>query len=427
MPTRADPASISGRSLSVQSQAMNVLLYKRVLLGVSGGIAAYKSAEIVRRLCERGAQVRCVMTAAAREFLGPLTLQALSGNPVHTDLLDPAAEAAMGHIELARWADAVLVAPASADILARLAHGLADDLLATLCLATAAPLVVAPAMNRQMWLAAATQDNVRTLTRRGVVLLGPAEGEQACGEVGPGRMLAPQALVDGLARVFDTGLLAGHKVLVTAGPTREAVDPVRYLTNASSGKMGYAVARACAEAGAAVTLVSGPVALKAPDTVRRIDVVSAEEMRQAVAGALPGTDIFIAAAAVADYRCETQAAQKIKKSAAALTLKLTPTVDILAEVAGRPDAPFTVGFAAETEVLAEHARAKLAGKSLDMIAANRVDLPGIGFESEENALHVLWAGGEMELARSPKDRLARQLVNLIAERYREKHRTQNPR
>jgi phosphopantothenoylcysteine decarboxylase/phosphopantothenate--cysteine ligase len=406
-------------------RAIDSLTHKRVLLGVTGGIAAYKSAELVRRLRGRGAEVRCVMTRAACEFLGPATLQALSGAPVRTDLFDPAAEAAMSHIELARWADVVVVAPASADFLARLGHGFADDLLTTLCLATAAPLAVAPAMNRQMWAAAATAGNVRTLSERGVQILGPATGDQACGETGPGRMLEPGAIAEALAGMFQTGELAGCKVMVTAGPTREAIDPVRYLSNASSGKMGFAVARACMEAGAAVTLISGPVSLPVPAGVRCIDVVSARDMRAAVLRELPGTGIFIAAAAVADYRCDAATA-KIKKSDADWMLTLKPNPDILAEVAGGMDPPFTVGFAAETDNLLDHARTKLAGKRLSMIAANRVGLPGQGFDADDNALHVIWPQGEVELPRAPKGRLARQLVSLIAERFHAAGRTQDP-
>lgn len=401
---------------------MNTLNNKRIVLGVTGGIAAYKSAELVRRLREAGALVRVVMTRSAREFIGPLSFQALSGHPVHTELLDSQAEAAMGHIELARWADAIVVAPASANSLARLAYGMADDLLSTLCLASAAPLFVAPAMNQQMWQALATQENVFSLRRRGVQVLGPAAGSQACGEIGPGRMLEPLAIVEALNRSFCSGALAGLNVLVTAGPTREAIDPVRYISNRSSGRMGYAVAEASAEAGANVTLVSGPTGMQSPASVRRLDVVSAREMADAVHESLHGIDIFIAAAAVADYRCAEAASQKLKRSGEDLVLKLVPNPDILASVAAASRPPFTVGFAAETERLAAHARTKLQSKAIDMIAANQVGLADRGFDSDLNALQVFWAGGEAQLPLAPKSQLARRLVSLIAERYREKNR-----
>jgi phosphopantothenoylcysteine decarboxylase/phosphopantothenate--cysteine ligase len=406
---------------------MNTLANKRILVGVTGGIAAYKSAELVRRLREREAHVRVVMTRAACEFIGPLTLQALSGHPVHTELLDPGTESVMGHIELARWCDAVLVAPASANFLARMAHGLSDDLLATLCLATTAPIVVAPAMNQQMWWAPATQDNRVILECRGIRFLGPAEGEQACGEIGPGRMLEPSALIEGLAGMFRSGRLSGARVLVTAGPTREAIDPVRYISNRSSGKMGYAIARAAAEAGAAVTLISGPVALAVPEGVDWVSVVSAEEMLEAVMARVGACDIFIAAAAVADYRCCRPSSQKLKKTEESITLALERTPDILVQVAALPRAPFTMGFAAETEELVRHAQAKLASKSLDMIAANEVGAPGLGFESDENALRVFWEDGSIELPKASKEQLARELIKIIARRYREKSTGQDPR
>jgi phosphopantothenoylcysteine decarboxylase/phosphopantothenate--cysteine ligase len=395
---------------------MNTLSGKHILLGVTGGIAAYKSAELVRRLREQGAEVRVVMTAAAREFITPLTLQALSGQPVHGDLLDPRAEAAMGHIELARWADVLLVAPATADFMARLVQGRADDLLAAVCLACEAPLAVAPAMNRVMWGQAATQDNLSVLRARAVHVLGTATGSQACGESGPGRMLEPGELVRRLDGLFQGGALAGCRVLVTAGPTREPIDPVRYLSNRSSGKMGYAVARAAVEAGARVRLVTGPVALALPERVEGIQVETAQQMYAAVMEHIVDTDIFIAAAAVADYRPQSVAVQKIKKSAAGLTLALEPNPDILAAVAALPEPPFTLGFAAETGSLEANARNKLSAKSLDMIAANRVG-PGRGFEVDDNALQVFWDGGEQRLERTRKTRLARQLVALLAQRY----------
>ena len=393
----------------------------RIVLGVAGGIAAYKAADLVRRLRDRGFEVRVVMTAAAREFVTPLTFQALSSHPVHCDLLDEQAEAGMGHIELARWADLVLVAPATANVLARLAHGLADDLLTTLCLATEAPVALAPSMNRQMWQAGATRANVLALLDRGVAMLGPAEGGQACGETGPGRMLEPGEIAARIAARFRGGALDGVDVLVTAGPTREALDPVRYLTNHSSGKMGYAVAGAAAEAGARVSLVTGPTALPAPPGVERVDVTSAGEMYAEVMARAAHCDVFIATAAVADHRPARYAEQKIKKGDGAGAIELVCTPDILAAVAAMDGGPFTVGFAAETESVQAHARDKLERKGLDMIAANRVGLPDRGFASERNALSVLWRSGGRELDLAPKAELARRLIGLVAERYRAEH------
>jgi len=388
----------------------------RILLGVTGGIAAYKSAELVRRLRDRGAEVQVVMTAGARQFITPLTFQALSGRPVRTDLWDDAAEAAMGHIELARWADQVLVAPASADFLARIAHGLAGDLLTTLCLATDAPISVAPAMNRLMWANAATQANVALLRSRGVAVLGPAEGDQACGETGPGRMLEPAELMDALApQGAVKRVLAGLKVMITAGPTRERIDPVRFITNRSSGKMGFAVAEAAREAGAEVVLVSGPVNVATPPGVRRVDVETAEQMMNAVNQHVADTDIFIAAAAVSDYRPVQCASEKIKKTSDSLTLALSRTTDILATVAARAPRPFVVGFAAETQNVERNALVKLEGKRLDMIAANQVG-DNLAFDCEDNALTVYWPGGKQDLGRAPKRQLAAALVSLIAER-----------
>ena len=396
---------------------MGLLSGKHVLLGVSGGIAAYKSAELVRRVREQGAVVRVVMTQGAQAFITPLTLQALSGMPVHTELLDRGDEAAMGHIELARWADVMLVAPASADLLARLAHGRADDLLTAICLATEAPLAVAPAMNRAMWQNPATRENIACLERRGIRRFGPAEGEQACGETGPGRMLEPEALVRQVTGLFQTGALAGCHVLVTAGPTREPVDPVRYLSNRSSGKMGFAIAAAAAEAGARVTLVSGPVNLPTPAGIDRIDVETAAQMHAAVMQRVASADICIAAAAVADYRPAQAAGQKLKKSAATMSLELERNPDIVAAVAALAGGPFTVGFAAETESTASNARGKLQAKSLDMIAANTVG-PGLGFDADDNELQVFWDAGSRRLPRARKTRLARELIALVAERYR---------
>jgi phosphopantothenoylcysteine decarboxylase/phosphopantothenate--cysteine ligase len=399
---------------------MSNLSGKHILLGVTGGIAAYKSAELVRRLREQDAQVRVAMTAAATRFITPLTLQALSGHAVHTELLDPEVEAAMGHIELARWADALLVAPASADFIARLAQGRANDLLAAVCLACEAPMAVAPAMNRSMWENAATRENIALLQRRGIRVFGPAHGNQACGETGPGRLQEPGELVEQLAGLFRSGSLTGIRMLVTAGPTREAIDPVRYISNRSSGKMGYAVAAAAVEAGAAVTLVSGPVSLSCPARVERVEVETAEEMHDAVMERVAGFDIFIATAAVADYRPHRAATGKIKKSAGEMTLLLERNPDILAAAAALAGGPFTVGFAAETDNVETHAAEKLRTKGLDMIAANEVG-PGLGFESEDNALHVLWDGGSVFLARTRKEQLARQLLEVVAMRFHSKH------
>lgn len=393
---------------------------RRILLGVTGGIAAYKSPDLVRRLREQGAQVQVVMTRGAREFVTEQTFQAVSGLPVRSDLWDHAAEAAMGHIELARWADEILIAPATADFIARLAHGLAGDLLGTLCLATRAPIAIAPAMNHLMWSHPATQANVALLKQRGVRVLGPASGEQACGEVGPGRMLEPTELA-ALLKPFSRGdALAGIKAVVTAGPTRERIDPVRFITNRSSGKMGFAVAEALYAAGADVVLVSGPVSLPAPAGVQRINVESADEMLDAVQAQMSDAQIFVATAAVSDYRAATVAQEKIKKSNAAMTLELARTPDILATIGNSDQPPFLVGFAAETENVERNALAKLAGKHLDMIAANKVG-DGLGFDKNDNALTVYWNGGQRELCLCSKRDLAGQLVNLIAERYRAKH------
>lgn len=397
---------------------MGHLNNRHILLGVTGGIAAYKAAELVRRLQDRGADVRVVMTRAAQEFITPLTLQALSGNTVHTDLLDPAAEAAMGHIELARWADLVLIAPASADFIARLAHGRADDLLTTLCLATPAPIALAPAMNQGMWRDAATQANVALLRTRDVAVFGPADGSQACGDIGPGRMLEPDQLAAFAADLFPSRLLDGKHVVITAGPTREAIDPVRYISNHSSGKMGFALAQAAVDAGAQVTLIAGPVALATPERVQRIDVESAQQMFDTTLQYAPQCDVFIGAAAVADYRPSSSAAQKIKKQHDQqhdeMVLTLVRNPDIVAAVAQLYPKPFTVGFAAETQQVNEYARDKLARKNLDMIVANDVSAPGIGFNSDDNAVAVLWRDGEAEIGVRSKTLLARELVLLIA-------------
>ncbi len=392
----------------------------RVLLGVTGGIAAYKAPELVRRLVERGCEVQVVMSRGAREFVGPLTFQAVSGRRARDDLWDPAAEAAMGHIELARWADVVVVAPATAHFLGTLAAGLAGDLLSTVCVATTAPIVLAPAMNQAMWASPAVQANRALLEARGVRFLGPATGDQACGETGPGRMLEPNDIAAALLEQTDrlrVRPLEGLKVVITAGPTREPIDPVRYITNRSSGKMGFAVAAAAREAGADVVLVTGPVALPTPAAVRRIDVETAEQMYDKVHVEIGGADIFIGCAAVSDYRPRDFAEQKIKRSAAEMDLALVRSPDTLASIAALPRAPFTVGFAAETQDVAAHARDKLERKRIDMIAANQVG-PDCGFERETNALTVFWAGGELALGEGGKGHLARRLVEIVAERYR---------
>lgn len=389
---------------------------RRVLLGVGGGIAAYKAAELVRLLRRTGAEVRVVMTDSATQFVGPATFQALSGHPVRSSLWDEAAEAAMGHIELARWANRVLIAPASANTISRLAQGRADDLLSTLCLATEAPLLVAPAMNRVMWANPATQANVATLQSRGVTVLGPGRGDQACGEVGDGRMLEPLELVAALEASLLPPRLTGRRLLVSAGPTYEDIDPVRFVGNRSSGKMGFAVAAAAAAMGAEVTLVAGPVALPTPPGVRRIDVRSAQGLREAVLAALPGQDAYLGAAAVADYTPGEVREHKIKKTGETLVLELVRTPDVLAEVAAHPQRPrLVVGFAAETEDMEAYARDKLARKRLDLIAANPVG-GGRGFEADDNALTVYWQDGHRDIPRAPKAVVARQLLELIADR-----------
>jgi phosphopantothenoylcysteine decarboxylase/phosphopantothenate--cysteine ligase len=396
------------------------LAQRRILLGVSGGIAAYKSCELVRRLRDLDADVRVVMTESATHFVSATTFQALSGQSVRVSLWDAQAEAAMGHIELARWAERILIAPASADILARLAHGLADDLLTTLCLASAAPLYVAPAMNQQMWAHASVQANVETLRQRGVHLLGPASGDQACGDVGNGRMLEAHELRDALAASFGDDSLAGLQVVVSAGPTYEDIDPVRFIGNRSSGRMGFAVAQAAALAGAQVTLVAGPVSLATPAGVaRRIDVRSAAQMHAEVLSAAAHADIYIAAAAVGDFRPNEVSAHKLKKTCdgAGLSLQLSENPDILASLSSRPTHPFLVGFAAETHDVASYAQQKLSRKGLDMIAANQVG-EGLGFEAADNALSVYWADGSIDLPRVGKGELARQLIAQVAHRYR---------
>ena len=390
-----------------------------IVLGITGGIAAYKAPDLVRRLRERGGDVQIVMTASAEEFVTSTALQAVSGRPIRSNLWDKEAEAAMSHIELARWADIVLIAPATAEIMARIVSGGAPDLLTTICLATEAPIALAPAMNRVMWSNPATQANRRVLESRGTHILGPAVGSQACGETGAGRMLDPDTIA---AAVFDIGttqgegLLNNRKVVITAGPTREAIDPVRYITNRSSGKMGYAMARAAAAQGADVILISGPVDLPDPPGVEVRNVTTAQEMHDATHDCVKEADIFVAAAAVADYRPKDLKEQKIKKNDESMTINLVRCPDILASVAALDAGPFTVGFAAETEKVDEYARSKLENKALDMIIANRVG-NDCGFDRDDNAVNVLWSEGEKRYPQAQKSKLARDLVELIAERY----------
>ena len=397
---------------------MSALTNKQILIGISGGIAAYKSAELVRALIKNGADVRVCMTKAACEFITPLTLQALTGNPVHTDLLDTEAEAAMGHIELARWADVIMIAPASADLIARLAHGHANDLLLTVCLATEAPIHLAPAMNRIMWSNTATQENCKLLEQRGYTLHGPASGEQACGETGEGRMLEAQELADKLTKLFSLNNqpLAGKTVLITAGPTREAIDPVRFISNRSSGKMGYAIAVAAQKLGAIVELVSGPVALEAPSGVVRHLVESAQEMHAKTMKLAEDADIFIATAAVSDYSPVNIAQQKIKKSTDKLSMELSYNPDILSDISHTFPNLFSVGFAAETERLIEHAQDKMKRKKLDMIVANHVG-KNKGFEQDTNQLEILWEGGQISLPEKDKSTLAIELMHIISEKF----------
>ena len=396
---------------------MGQLFNRNVLLGVTGGIAAYKSAQLVRDLQAAGATVRVVMTQGATEFITPLTLQALSGNPVHRDLLDTDAEAGMGHIELARWADLIIIAPATADFLSRLAQGRADDLLTTLCLATAAPVLVAPAMNQGMWRDAATQANISQLDAHGIERIGPAEGTQACGDVGPGRMEEPVNIVAAASTLFETGALDGVRLVISAGPTREALDPVRYISNHSSGKMGFAIARAAIDAGALTTIVAGPVTLDTPAGARRIDVESALDMHDSIMAELDDCDIFIGCAAVADYQPADVQAQKIKKGADTVSVELVRNPDIIAAVAAHTLRPFTVGFAAETQDVETYALGKLEQKGLDMIVANDVSGPQAGFNSDNNAATILWPGGRKSIELTAKQQLARNLITLIAENY----------
>lgn len=396
---------------------MSFLHNKNILLGVTGGIAAYKSMIVVRLLKQQGANVRVVMTDAAREFITPLSFQAVSGNPVHSSLLDTEAEAAMGHIELARWADAVMIAPASANTIAKLAAGRAADLLSTLCLATSAPVAIAPAMNQAMWANPSTAENIDCLKRRGVLVFGPASGEQACGDIGEGRMLEAEEIVEALEQMFNSQLLSGIRVMLTAGPTREAIDPVRYISNHSSGKMGYALAQAALEAGASVELISGPCALTASDRIKLQHVESAQQMLQAVESGINEIDVFIAVAAVADYRPQQVAGQKIKKTDEIMTMSLVKNPDILGTVASRIDKPFCIGFAAETEQLERYAKNKLQQKNLDMVIANRVDSTDVGFNSDYNSATVIWPDGVQVFEKTTKSRLATELISLIAGQY----------
>lgn len=417
---------------------MQQLANKRIVLGVTGGIAAYKSAELIRRLIDAGAEVRVVMTNAAQEFITPLTLQALSGNPVHLALLDTEAEAGMGHIELARWGDALLIAPASADFIARLTHGHGNDLLTTLCLAARCPIHIAPAMNQGMWASTANQNNIQQLETNGIHLIGPGSGYQACGDIGLGRMSEPDDIAQILADSFQTGSLTGTQVVITAGPTREAIDPVRYISNHSSGKMGFALAEAARDAGAIVTLIAGPVNLATPDRVNRINVVSAEDMLMATtkcldtlalnnntpSSSISNTDtfdikhpvIFIGTAAVADYRPDTSATQKIKKTQdnPNLTLQLIENPDIIATVAQRASKPFTVGFAAETQNVLDYANDKITRKKLDMIVANDVSNKDIGFNSDLNAVTIIWPEGNKTVDIASKPIIANAIIQQIS-------------
>lgn len=413
---------------------LSVIPHKNIVLAVTGGIAAYKSAILVRRLKDYGFDVRVVMTHGAQAFITPLTFQALSGNPVHTELLDPAAEAGMGHIELARWADLLLVAPASCDTLAKFANGLADDLLSTVFLATKSPVWVAPAMNQEMWAAKATQRNLQTLVEDGVHVIMPDAGEQACGDVGLGRMPEPEEIARQVAGYFHQaqraiaekfGLLAGKRVVITAGPTREAIDPVRYISNHSTGKMGFALAAACYAAGAQVTLIAGPVSLDTPNGVQRVNVASARQMLDVSMSSLEtGCDIFIATAAVADYRVAEVAEHKIKKAGDELNVSLVKNPDIVATIAGQEKRPFMVGFAAETQNVEEYAAGKLVAKKLDMIACNDVSRADIGFASDENAMTVFFAESyhmkKRELEKASKQEISQQLVEAISDALRRK-------
>ena len=393
---------------------MSSLSQKRIILGITGGIAAYKSAEIARRLQDQGAEVRVIMTDSAQEFIRPLTLQALTGKPVHTDLLDPKAEAAMGHIELARWADAILIAPATANFMAALSQGIANDLLTTVCLAASGKIVVAPAMNQAMWSQPASQENITRLKQRGITIFEPDSGIQACGDIGPGRLQQPEAIVERFSGIFDSNVLSGKQVIITAGPTREAIDPVRYISNHSSGKMGYALASAMIDAGASVTLISGPVSIEKPERCEFIPAISAKDMLEAASNAAEKADIFISAAAVADYFVTDIATQKIKKKSDKMSINVSKTPDIVAILSKNNPKMFVVGFAAETEQVETHAREKLHRKKMDAIIANDISRDDIGFNSDDN--EALWIDAEscISLNKKSKTQLAREIAVLIA-------------
>jgi len=394
---------------------------KRIIVGVTGGIAAYKSAEIVRRLQDRGADVRVVMTPGAEEFIRPLTMQALSGHPVHSGLLDEKAEAGMGHIELARWADLLLIAPATADFMATMVHGKADSLLAAIYLATPALVAVAPAMNQGMWRHPASLDNVEKLNQRGVTIIGPDSGIQACGDTGPGRMEQPDTIIEQASGMFSTGLLQGKKVVITAGPTREALDPVRYISNHSSGKMGYALATAAADAGADVVLISGPVNLLVPDRCQHISVVSANDMLVASLECAKKADIFIATAAVADYRAVSISENKIKSDDKVLTINFEKNPDIIRTVAAAHKSAFMVGFAAESTDVENYAKGKLKTKALDAIIANDISRSDIGFNSDDNEVSWIDADSSITFSKRSKAQLSRDLIAQIAGKYNDKH------
>ena len=394
---------------------------KRIIVGVTGGIAAYKSAEVVRRLQDRGAEVRVVMTPGAEEFLRPLTMQALSGHPVHTGLLDEKAEAGMGHIELARWADLLLIAPASADFIANMVHGRADSLLAAIYLATPAKVAIAPAMNQAMWSHSASVENINNLTCRGVTIIGPESGSQACGDIGPGRMEQPDSIIEQASSLFNSGVLQGKKVVITAGPTREALDPVRYISNHSSGKMGYALAAAAIDVGADVTLISGPVALSIPEKCQRILVMSADEMQQAALEFAEGADIFIATAAVADYKAASVASEKIKSGDDKMTISLEKNPDIVSSVASTFEDLFVIGFAAESNDVETYAKGKLEQKHLDAIVANDISRADIGFNSDDNEVSWIDTDSTIIFSKRSKAQLARDLVAQIAVKINPTH------
>ncbi|CAH9019818.1 bifunctional phosphopantothenoylcysteine decarboxylase/phosphopantothenate--cysteine ligase CoaBC [Candidatus Nitrosacidococcus sp. I8] len=399
---------------------MEIIRDKRILIGVSGSISAYKTADLIRKLRDLGAAVRVIMTEAAQEFITPLTFQALSGKAVHTKLMDPSQELAMGHIALARWADLILIAPASADIIARIVQGRSYDLLTATCLATTTPIAIAPSMNQQMWHAIAVQENIATLIRRGVKIWGPNSGSQACGEWGLGRMVEPKELIYQIAKLFTHPYLTGLSVLITAGPTREYLDPVRFLSNRSSGKMGYALAAAAEAAGAQVTLISGPTNLDAPVGIQKIKIDTVQQMSDQVLSLISKADIFISCAAVSDYQPTHISSQKIKKIDKKITLELEQTTDILKTIGEQPHKPFLVGFAAETEDYKKNARVKFIVKNLDMIVANPVGYHQ-GFEVDANECTVIWDKGEIDFPLFPKTVLAQKLIQQIARCYYEKH------